>query len=253
MEEFNACLKRSRFCKKIKDFTLVSDACHQNIEGKSWCLWPRFDFLTNQRLFFLEVKLYRSSSFNKTVLWYLLWQDQVVLGEISRPHGERLLTSFKSLQYMPVIKATSTRTSKKNIQWWKILPSSDKEIINALQKFIKFRPQPQKTNSISKKNSVSFTNRRWPTAVRQTIMYAAWPDNISLQFTSLPPKGFQKVLLVSITIFISSYLHFFSNTSFSKISVTLNQDDLQSIITWQKKEPALFWSANFPRLALQFT
>ena len=128
MEEFNACLKRSRFCKKIKDFTLVSDACHQNIEGKSWCLWPRFDFLTNQRLFFLEVKLYRSSSFNKTVLWYLLWQDQVVLGEISRPHGERLLTSFESLQYMPVIKATSTRTSKKNIQWWKILPSSDKEI-----------------------------------------------------------------------------------------------------------------------------
>ena len=27
-----------------------------------------------------------------------------VLGEISRPHGARLLTSFESRQYMPVIK-----------------------------------------------------------------------------------------------------------------------------------------------------
>ena len=43
------------------------------------------------------------------------------------------------------------------------------------------------------------------------IMYAAWPDNdnICLESTSLNPKDFQKVLLISITIFISSYLHFF--------------------------------------------
>ena len=34
MEEFNTCLKRSRFGEKIKDFTLISNARHQNIEGK---------------------------------------------------------------------------------------------------------------------------------------------------------------------------------------------------------------------------
>ena len=34
MEEFNTCLKRSRFGEKIKDFTLISNACHQNIEVK---------------------------------------------------------------------------------------------------------------------------------------------------------------------------------------------------------------------------
>ena len=44
--------------------------------------------------------------------------------------------------------------------------------------------------------------------LRRTIMYAAWPDNICLESTSLPPKGFLNILLVSVTIFISSYLHF---------------------------------------------
>ena len=34
IEEFNACLKRLRFCEKIKYFTLISNVCHQNIEGK---------------------------------------------------------------------------------------------------------------------------------------------------------------------------------------------------------------------------
>ena len=45
--------------------------------------------------------------------------------------------------------------------------------------------------------------------LRRSIMCAAWPDNICLESTSLPPKGFQEVLLISITIFIFSYLHFF--------------------------------------------
>ena len=56
---------------------------------------------------------------------------------------------------MPVIKATSTRTSKNNIQWWEILPYSDKEITP--KTFVKLRLQPQK------KNSVSFTYRRQST------------------------------------------------------------------------------------------
>ena len=139
------------------------------------------------------------------MLWSLLWQDQAVLRKISRPHGAWLLTSFESRQYMPVIKATSTRTSKNNIQWWKILLSSDKEIM------------PLKSSwslSYNLTKRLVFQRRIvlvLLTAVdlRQTIMYAAWPDNISLQSTSLLPKGFQRVLLVSITIFISSYLHLF--------------------------------------------
>ena len=67
-------------------------------------------------------------------------------------------------------------------------------------------------------------------------MYAAWLDNICLESTSLAPKGFQNVLLISITIFICYNIHFFfSNTSSSKISVTLNRDYLRPSITWQKE------------------
>ena len=44
--------------------------------------------------------------------------------------------------------------------------------------------------------------------LRRAIMYAAWPANICLESTSLPPKGLLNILLISITIFISSYLHF---------------------------------------------
>ena len=139
------------------------------------------------------------------MLWSLLWQDQAVLREISRPHGTRLLTSFESRQFMPVIKATSTRTSKNNIQWRKILPSSDKEI-TPLKSSWSLGYNLRKRIVLQRRIVLVLL-----TAVdlRQTIMYAAWPDNISLQSTSLPPKGFQRVLLVSITIFVSSYLHFF--------------------------------------------
>ena len=62
------------------------------------------------------------------MLWSLLWQDQAVLREISRPHGARLLTSFESRQYSTSQKISSTRTFKNNIQWWEILPYSDKEL-----------------------------------------------------------------------------------------------------------------------------
>ena len=55
---------------------------------------------------------------DKTKLFLISW------AEFSRPHGSWLLTSFESHHH----KATSTRTSKNNIQWWEILPSSDKKI-----------------------------------------------------------------------------------------------------------------------------
>ena len=139
-------------------------------------MWPRFDFLAKS-----DIILHRSStiheSFIQQVLWSLLWQDQVVLREISRPHGAWLLTSFESRQYMPVIKATSTRRSKNNIQWWKILLSSDKEITLLKSSW---------SLGYNHRKRIVFQRRIvlvLLTAVdlRQTIMYAAWPDNISLQ------------------------------------------------------------------------
>ena len=81
----------------------------------------------------------------------------------------------------------------------------------------------------------------------RSIMCSAWPDNICLESTSLPPKGFQEVLLISTTIFISFYLNFFfTNTSFLKISVTLDQDYLRPCITWQKERACNVLITEFP-------
>ena len=60
-----------KVCEKIKDFTLISNACHQNIEGK---IVMFVIFSQKQRLFFLRVKLYRSTSCKCS--WFLLsWGD----------------------------------------------------------------------------------------------------------------------------------------------------------------------------------
>ena len=143
---------------------------------------------------------------------------------------------------MPVIKATSTRTSKNNIQWWKILPSSDKEI-TPLKSSWSLGYNLRKRIVLQRRIVLVLL-----TAVdlRQTILYAAWPDNICLESPSLPPKGFQRVLLVSITVFVSSMFIFFSNTSCSKISVTLDQDDLPASITWQKERARTVLISEFP-------
>ena len=161
------------------------------------------------------------------MLWSLLWQDQAVLREISRPHGTRLLTSFESRQFMPVIKATSTRTSKNNIQWRKILPSSDKEI-TPLKSSWSLGYNLRKRIVLQRRTVlVSLT----AVDLRQTIMYAAWPDNISLQSTSLPPKGFQRVLLVSILNYIYLLL---SSFFFFKYKLFEDLCHSQPSITWQK-------------------
>ena len=112
---------------------------------------------------------------------------------------------WRSRQFMLVIKATSTRTSKNNIQWRKILPSSDKEI-TPLKSSWSLGYNLRKRIVLQRRIVLVLL-----TAVdlRQTILYAAWPDNICLESPSLPPKGFQRVLLVSITIFVSSMFIFF--------------------------------------------
>ena len=88
----------------------------------------------------------------------------------------------------------------------------------------------------------------------RSIMCSVWPDNICLESTSLPPKGFQEVLLISTTIFISFYLNFF----FLQIQVFWRSLTLSIKIIYdhvlrdKKKELAMFWSPNFPRLPQKF-
>ena len=96
-------------------------------------------------------------------------------------------------------KATSTRTCKNNIRGWEILPSSDKEI-TPLKSSLTLGYNLRKRIVLVLLTAVDLR--------LLTVMYAVWPANICLESTSLPPKGFQNVLLISITIFISSYLHF---------------------------------------------
>ena len=130
-----------------------------------------------------------------------------------------------------------------NIQWWEILLSSDKEITplkSSLSLGYKLRKR------IVLQRIMAFVLL---TAVdlRRTILYGVWPDHICLESTSLPPKGFQNVLLLSITTFISSYLHFFfSNASCSMISVILNQDYLRPSMTWQKERAFNVLISEFP-------
>ena len=101
-----ACLKRSRFCDKIKDFTLISNARHQNIGGKIVMFVTSFWFSR-------KIKDYSSYELNYTEVLhssvYGLYCDKTKLfliswAEFSRPHGAWLLTSFESHPYMPVMK-----------------------------------------------------------------------------------------------------------------------------------------------------
>ena len=109
---------------------------------------------------------------------------------------------------------------------------------------MKFRLQPQKKNSITKKNSVSFTNRRWPTpnynvccVTRQYLFRIHF--FASQRLSEGPACLYNYICLLHVHFF-------FSNTSCSKISVTLDQDDLPASITWQKERARTVLISEFP-------
>ena len=146
---------------------------------------------------------------------------------------------------MPVIKATSTHTSKNNIQWWKILPSSDKEITPLkpswslgynLRKIIVLQRRIVLVLSC-------FTNHRWPTPNYSvccvTRQYFFTIHFFASQRLSEGPACLYNYIYLLLSLFCS-------NTSCSKISVTLNQDDLQPSITWQKERACTILISEFP-------
>ena len=194
-------------------------------------------FSQNQRLFFLEVKLYRSPSFQ--VLWSLPWQDQAVFNFLGRFQGHMVCGCWQALNHASIALVTKYR----QLAHLNTTFNDEKFFLIAI-KILRLKRSLGWGHNLRKRIVLVLL-----TAVdlRRSIMCAAWPDNICLESTSLPPKGFQEVLLISITIFISSYLHsFFTNTSFSKISVTLDQDYLRPCITWQKERACNVLISEFP-------
>ena len=147
---------------------------------------------------------------------------------------------------MPVIKATSTRTSKNNIQWWKILPSDDKEI-TPLKRSWRLGYNLRKIIVLQRRIVLVlsfFTNHRWPTP-NYSVCCVTRQYFFTIHFFASQRLSEGPACLYNyICLLLSSF--FFSNTSCSKISVTLNQDDLQPSITWQKERACTILISEFP-------
>ena len=168
------------------------------------------------------------------MLWSLLWQDQAVLREISRPHGARLLTSFESRQYSTSQKISSTRTFKNNIQWWEILPYSDKEL--RLKRSLSWGYNLRKRIVLVLLTAVDLRRSIMCCVTRQYLFRIHF-------FASQRLSGGPAYLYNYIYLLLSSF--FSTNTSFSKISVTLDQDYRPSI-TWQKERACNVLISEFP-------
>ena len=94
-------------------------------------MWPRFDFLAKSEIILLTSYTIQKSFIQVFMVLSELWQDQAVFNFLGRIFKATWRVVVDKLWITPVYashKARSTRTSKNNIQWWEILPSSDKEI-----------------------------------------------------------------------------------------------------------------------------
>ena len=136
----------------------------------------------------------------------------------------------------PVNKTSSTRTFKNNIQWWEILAYSDKEI--TLKTFVKLRLQPQKKNRVSFTYCRRSTQRYYVCCVTRQYLFRIH------FFASQRLSGGPANLYNYTYLLLSSF--FLTNTSFLKISVTLDQDYLRPCITWQKERACNVLISEFP-------
>ena len=205
-------------------------------------------FSQNQRLFFLRVKLYRSPSFK--CLWSLLWQNQAVFNFLGRIFKATWRVVVDKLWITPVYashKATSTRTSKNNIQWWEILPSSDKEIT------------PLKTSFSSGYNLRKRIVLILLTAVdlirRSTPRYYACCVTRQCLFRI---HFFASKRISECPAYLYNYIYLLLPSLLVQMQVVRRSSSLSMKIIYdqvlrdKKKEPAVFWSANLPRFPRQF-
>ena len=104
----------------------------------------------------------------------------------------------------------STRTSKNNIKWWEILPSSDKEI-KVLKNSFNFWLRPRKKKTVLE---VSCYFHLPPS------MYAAWPDNICSKSTSSPSSKAFRLAYLSVSLYLSLPIGVFRQIQVVRNSVT---------------------------------
>ena len=175
--------------------------------------------------------------FDKTKLFLISW------AEFSRPHGAWLLTSISSHHH----KATSTRTSKNNIQWCEILPSSDKKI-TPLKSSFSLGYNLRKRIVLILLTAVDLirrsTHKYYACYVTRQCLFRI--HFFALQSLSYCPTYlYNYIYLLLSSVFVQMQL---VRRSLSlSIKIIYNQ-----VLRDKKKEPAVFWSANFPRLRRQF-
>ena len=126
-------------------------------------------------------------------------------------------------------RARSTRTSKNNIQWWEILPSSDKEI-TPLKSSLSLGYNLRKRIMLILLTAVDLICRSTP---NYHALHAAWLDNLCLESTSLPSKAFQNFLLISIT-----NLSFFVQMQVVRRSLSLSIKIIYNQVLRDRKERA---------------
>ena len=174
---------------------------------------------------------------DKTKLFLISW------AEFSRPHGAWLLTSFESHHH----KATSTRTSKNNIQWWEILPSSDKKI-TPLKSSFSLGYNLRKRIVLILLTVVDLIRRSTPKYYACCMTRQCLFRIHLFAFQSLsdcPTYLYNYIYLLLSSVFVQMQK---VRRSLS-LSIKIIYDQ---VLRDKKKEPAVFWSANFPRLRRQF-
>ena len=131
-------------------------------------------FSQNQRLFFLEVKLYRSPSFQ--VLWSLPWQDQAVFNFLGRFQGHMVCGCWQALNHASIALVTKYR----QLANLKTTFRDEKFFLIAIKK-LHLKCSLSWGYNLRKRIVLVLL-----TAVdlRRSIMCAAWRDNICLESTS---------------------------------------------------------------------
>ena len=131
-------------------------------------------FSQSQRLFFLEVKLYKSPSFQ--VLWSLPWQDQAVFNFLGRFQGHMVRGCWQALNHASIALVTKYR----QLANLKTTFNDEKFFLIAIKKLQLKRSLSWGYNLRKRIVLVLLT----AVDLRRSITCAAWPNNICLESTS---------------------------------------------------------------------